>query len=350
MQLPSVPKLIYIPSKETLSVLNNQQWICSYSGGKDSTSLVTWIEWLRRIGMVKCDTPRLVQSDTEVEYPFLENISTKLLKRLSECGWQCKVVKPKLKDKLYVQIFGRGIVPIDPAVKKMRWCTRATKVDPMHNFAKTLGDNVIQLTGVRWNESARRDKVLSLGGCVAGGECGLPAPDDRTYGAIITWQVCQVIEWLQGKAGGQVAEQIGDLLEIVKTLLEVYKVKTGQKGFGLVPPKITALRFGCIGCPAVSGDKALGAHLKDNPHWRYLKRLYRLWEILRRSTNRVKKVRKGRLIAGPIKMEVRKMVFAELLEIQRKSGVTLVTEEDITFIHQCWENKVYPRGWSAEDE
>jgi hypothetical protein len=30
--------------------------------------------------------------------------------------------------------------------------------------------------------------------------------------------------------------------------------------------------------------------------------------------------------------------------------VVLVKEEDIAFIHQCWENKVYPRGWSEEDE
>jgi hypothetical protein len=46
----------YVPSKETVSVLNDREWICSYSGGKDSTSLVTFIEWLRRIGLVRCET------------------------------------------------------------------------------------------------------------------------------------------------------------------------------------------------------------------------------------------------------------------------------------------------------
>jgi len=38
------------------------------------------------------------------------------------------------------------------------------------------------------------------------------------------------------------------------------------------------------------------------------------------------------------------------LDIQAQSGVTLVTPEDIAFIHDCWERKVYPRGWSEADE
>jgi len=28
----------------------------------------------------------------------------------------------------------------------------------------------------------------------------------------------------------------------------------------------------------------------------------------------------------------------------------LVRPEDIAFIHDCWERKVYPRGWSEADE
>lgn len=57
VSLPTLPPVRFVPSKETLEVLNGRQWICSYSGGKDSSSLVTWIEWLRRIGLVTCPTP-----------------------------------------------------------------------------------------------------------------------------------------------------------------------------------------------------------------------------------------------------------------------------------------------------
>lgn len=37
----SVVPVRFCPSNDVLDTLNNRQWICSYSGGKDSTALVT---------------------------------------------------------------------------------------------------------------------------------------------------------------------------------------------------------------------------------------------------------------------------------------------------------------------
>lgn len=60
----------WLPSPEHLDRLGGP-WCCSFSGGKDSTSLVTWIEWLRREGWISVDRPQLVQSDTGVEAAWL---------------------------------------------------------------------------------------------------------------------------------------------------------------------------------------------------------------------------------------------------------------------------------------
>jgi hypothetical protein len=49
-------------------------------------------------------------------------------------------------------------------------------------------------------------------------------------------------------------------------------------------------------------------------------------------------------------MTARQRLFAELLDIQEKAGVMLVTPEDEVFIRDCWKRKVYPRGWSEADE
>jgi hypothetical protein len=49
-------------------------------------------------------------------------------------------------------------------------------------------------------------------------------------------------------------------------------------------------------------------------------------------------------------LDVRKRLFERVMDIQRRSGVILITPEDEAFIRQCWENKVYPRGWSEADE
>src|SRR5207248_1878586 len=96
----------------------------------------------------------------------------------------------------------------------------------------------------------------------------------------------------------------------------------------------------------------------------HLRRIYDIWDALYARKNRCcrlldpekfKREAKGRRWSarigfGPLKMEVRKRYFAELLDIQAKAGVTLVTAEDIAFIHKCWQDKRYPRGWGPEDE
>ena len=361
ISLPTIP-VRFCPSKETLSVLNDRTWICSYSGGKDSTAMVTWVEYLRRAAMIDVKTPRLVMSDTTIEYPFLRGIADRVMTTLTASGWKCEVVTPPVKSRLYCMIFGRGVTPVHPGNRKtMRWCTRATKIDPMGVFSDTIGDDILKLSGVRWGESDTRDGKLKAGGCAAGGECGLPEPGEGVYGPIITWTICKVIEWLEGKAG--VNDAIPDLLPMMQELVSVYEVKKGQDGFFGVPPKVTALRFGCIGCPAISNEKVTKSRgASRHPQWMHLRRIHEIWKQLYLRRNRCCRIRQtdgkrygkeykaGYVGYGPVRMEVRKRYFAELLDIQRQSGVTLVTAEDEAFIRDCWERKVYPRGWSEADE
>lgn len=371
MELSLLPTR-FLPTKDVLSVLNGRQWICSYSGGKDSTTLVTWIEWLRRAGFVKCDTPALVMSDTTVEYPFLGGIAASIMGALTVSGWRCEVVTPPVHQRLYCRIFGIGVTPVHPGGRKMRWCTNATKIDPMKRFARTLGPDVLQLSGVRFGESKTRDAKL-LKGCAAGGECGLPDPGEGVYGPIITWKVCKIVEWLGGKAGDAVNALIPDLLPHMEKLLDVYEVKQDAANlYGEIPPPVTGMRFGCIGCPAISNEKVTSSREgKRHPLWQHLRRIYDIWQALYLRKNRccrtsnhpnysAKRARgsKKPTLAdwsasvgfGPLRMDARKRYFAELLSIQRDAGITLVTAEDEAFIRDCWERKVYPKGWSEADE
>lgn len=350
--LQMLPPARFCPSNETLTVLNERRWICSYSGGKDSTSLVTWIEWLRRIGMVRCDTPALVMSDTTVEYPFLRGIADRLTERLTASGWHCEIVTPKVHEKLYNRIFGIGNTPVHPGDRRgMRWCTRATKIDPMQRYSRGVAEDVVNLSGVRWGESDNRDAKLSSGGCAAGGECGLPDPGEGVFGPIISWKVCKVIEWLSGDADNEVNRTIADLLPMMRELIQVYEVKRGQEELFGTPPSVTALRFGCIGCPAISREKITKSKQgRNHPRWIHLRRIYDIWDALYAYRNRCIRIAEGRERSGPLRMEARKRYFAELLDVQCLAGVTLVTSEDIAFIHDCWARKIYPRGWSEADE
>jgi len=103
---------------------------------------------------------------------------------------------------------------------------------------------------------------------------------------------------------------------------------------GAYPPKSLVKRYGA-----------------DSP----LAEIYDVWFEARRRVNRCyrwrnRKSGNGVHGFGPIKMEFRKIAFDRIMDIQRRSGIILITEEDQAYIRQCWENKVYPRGWSEADE
>lgn len=81
-------------------------------------------------------------------------------------------------------------------------------------------------------------------------------------------------------------------------------------------------------------------------------KLYAVMHDARRLVNRACRfnVKKNKWGYGPIRMAVRKQLFARIMDIQRRAGIVLITPEDDRFIKQCWRKKVYPRGWSEEDE
>ncbi len=340
--------MFYDPTPEHLTKLG-QPWCCSYSGGKDSTSLVTWIEWLRRSGWLTADRPRLVQSDTGVEYDLLQTISADLMGALRKTGWECAVVKPRVREKLYCRILGIGNTPIHPGGRKMRWCTRSTKIDPMERWRKESGGG-LTLTGLRLGESKMRDGKIKRQGCAAGGECGIPDPSERTYSPLLEWSTCQVIDWLGGWVGKKNRTLMADLFAITNRLVAVYDVQVDRDVFAWSDPVVTAARFGCIGCPAIGAEgDAPRSVLARNGQGSPLNELYDVWFEARRRDNRCVNPRSpdGR---GPIRMEVRKRLFNRIMDIQQRAGVVLVTPEDEAFIRQCWAAKVYPRGWSEADE
>lgn len=178
----------YDPDSEDILILTGK-WKASYSGGKDSTSVVTWIEWLRRTSRIYAPRPQLVQSDTTVEDPKLEATSRMMRALLESSGWVCTVVIPEVHERLYPQILGRGLPPIHPGIRRLRWCTRSTKIDPMQRTTEE-GADLWQITGLRLGESAMRDGKLKKSSCSAGGECGIPEPGKLRHSPIKHWTMC----------------------------------------------------------------------------------------------------------------------------------------------------------------
>lgn len=340
-------KAFYEPTAEHLAKLNDP-WCASYSGGKDSTSLVTWIEWLRREGWITVERPQLVQSDTGVEEVGLMEISQEVSAALRKTGWECVMVEPKINEKLYNRILGIGNSPIHPGVRRMRWCTRSTKIDPMERWRDSNSQGVT-LTGLRFGESKMRDGKIKKAGCAAGGECGIPDQSERTYSPILKWTTCQVVDWLSGLVAPKVQKTMSDVFSISKRLIEIYDVKIDKEGFDFVEPKVTAARFGCIGCPAIGAERhAPNSVVARNGRESPLNEIYDVWYEARMPHNRCFKTTKK--LPGPIRLLARQRLFDRVISIQERAGVVLIDAADEAFIRQCWRDKVYPRGWSEADE
>lgn len=341
-------KSFYEPTQEHLTKLS-VPWCCSFSGGKDSTALVTWIEWLRRAGWITVERPMLVRSDTGVEEPPLVAIAESMTSLLASFGWECGLVHPNVNERLYSQILGRGLPPIHPGVRRMRWCTRSTKIDPMKRWKGTTSV-LLTITGLRLGESAMRDGKLKKSSCAAGGECGIPDPGEGRYSPILNWQTCNVIDWLNGFVSQDVRRVMGDIFHVTRQLVELYDLKTAANLFD-EEEIISSARFGCVGCPAIGAEAmAPKSVVRRNGTGSPLNELYDVWHEARESKNRLVGFRKGKAIMGPILLNARKRLFDRVMDIQERSGVTLITAEDEAFIRKCWAENVYPRGWSKADE
>lgn len=325
-------------------------WCASYSGGKDSTSVVTWIEYLRRSKQITVEQPRMVRSDTGVEEGNLVGVAEELTTVLEECDWECAVVQPLVNERLYCQILGRGLPPIHPGARRMRWCTRSTKIDPMNRWRDEI-EGQLSITGLRLGESKMRDGKLLKSSCSAGGECGIPDPGEGRYSPILHWRTCEVIDWLNGAVDKSVRKLMPDVFNVTKKLVEIYGCKIGQPTLGFTEPEITAARYGCIGCPAIGAEAhAPATVIRRNGKHSPLNELYAVWHDARRPENRLVGYRKGKQIMGPIRMPARMVLFDRVMNIQRRAGVVLITPDDESFIRGCWKNGVYPRGWSSADE
>ncbi len=338
----------YDVTPECLAKLNGE-WCVSWSGGKDSTAVVTLIEYLRRTGQCDVARPQLVQCDTSIEDHHLQVVAAELANVLRASGWECAIVKPKINEKLYNRILGIGNTPVHPGGGRfMRWCTRSTKIDPMDRWRREHSSGLV-LTGLRLGESSVRDAKLAKRGigCSAGGECGVPAATENTFSPIIHWTMCNVIDWLQ-LADGE--STMSDTLSITRKLAELYEVSVGQDGlWDDVDREVSAARFGCIGCPAISSDRLPPRSVaRRNGESSPLNEIYDVWFEARRRDNRLINPKTGG--RGPIRMHVRKLLFERVMDIQRRSGVVLITPEDEAFIRECWAKNVYPRGWSLEME
>lgn len=340
-------------------------WAMAYSGGKDSSTVVTLVAHLITSGAIAA--PRsltVLYADTRLELPPLQMAAMGVLQELRRHGIQTHIVLPALDDRYFVYLFGRGV---PPPKNRFRWCTAQLKVEPMKLALDVVrqryshGEKVLLLTGVRLGESAARDQRIALSCSRDGAECGqgwlqhTSATDVADVLApCLHWRVCHIWDWLMFYA-----PEDGFPTQVIA---EVYG--------GDEKEELNA-RTGCVGCNLASRDVALDAVLKL-PQWAYLaplKRLRPLYQELARPQYRLRKAgtdrrKDGRLAAhpmrlGPLTMEARRAGLHEVLRIQRainsaarqakRPFIQLINRREYLRIQELMEANTWPEGWTGHE-
>ncbi|RQO79168.1 phosphoadenosine phosphosulfate reductase [Pedobacter sp. KBW01] len=338
-----------------------EHWCLAWSGGKDSTTLVTVLVWLINTGQIpKPKSITIMYADSRMELPPLAAAAQDIISDLREMGFEVRIVTAPIEKRFFPYMLGRGV---PPPTNKFRWCTPKLKVDPMESALKELftekGQKVLMLTGVRMGESAVRDNRIIMSCSKDDGECGqgwyqqtMPTELCDTLAPILHWRVCHVWAWLKNWA---TLPEYGDFA--TAALADAYG---GDEAEDL------AARTGCIECNLVKKDNALTIILRQ-PKNKYLKPLRQLrgvYNFLRSRKNRLRKtgLDEGdnfRQRFGPITMGAREWAFNEIIRIQNEINeeadrigrprVILIDEEEQAYIKQCWKDNLWPNRWDGNE-
>lgn len=342
-------------------------WCIAWSGGKDSSTVVTLVMYLIESG--KITAPKsltIMYADTRMELLPLSNAAQHIMDELREKGIDVRVVMAPLEKRFLPYILGRGVPP--PNNNTFRWCTRQIKIDPMKEACEQLfrakGKKVLMITGVRQGESAIRDGRISMSCSKDGAECGqgwfqttMPEAICDTLAPILHWRVCHVWEWLKHWAP---QAEFGD-----------WSTKAIADAYGGDEAEEVNNRTGCVGCPLAQKDTALDTILK-NQKWSYLfplKGLREVYREMRKSQYRLRQTGEQRLKdgsipnnpnrMGPLTIESRKVFFDKVMNIQDSINkiakplnlptVDILNDEEVAFIKKCWDEKLYPNGWTGDE-
>jgi DNA sulfur modification protein DndC len=328
---------------------DNRPWVVGYSGGKDSTMIVSLV--FEAVAALPPEMRKkeicIVCTDTRVEIPaVIDRVANELdlmNAYADRCGFNTKayLLKPPAQQSFWVNIIGRGYPPPN---RTFRWCTQRMKIDPVSEFIRGKlghwGEAIIML-GARRSESGTRAQTLDSR---AKNELGLRRHDDLPRCWVSTpiefLSTFDVWEYLIEKDCPWGGDNQG--------LYQLYKDASGGECPLVVDqstPSCGNSRFGCWTCTVVDKDKASEGLLASGDQ--KMESLLQFRETLvqfRNPENGYRDmVRKnGQDGPGPLKIAARKDLLVRLLALQEELQLSLISEDELHWIQTFWNSARNP--------
>lgn len=379
----------YISEVQRIYCSDKRPWVIGYSGGKDSSAVVTLV-YLALLGLepqYRTKSVFVVSSDTLVETPVVVDLISRTLEQIEkgakrdELPLTCHAVVPKIYETFWVNLLGKGY----PApTRSFRWCTERMKINPVSDFIKdkiSQFDEVIVVLGSRSSESASRAQVIAkhkIDGSRLARHTTLA--NAFIYTPIDTWDVEDVWKLLRGAfrySPDDIEEWESPWGGNNRPLWTLYMDSSDQGECPLVidesTPSCGNSRFGCWTCTVVKKDRAMESLIKNGEEW--MSPLLEFRDLLSLTTEPEKKqiyrnykrrtgkisyqyAKEGediaaerKIVPGPYWIDYRKKWLKQLLEIEvklNKEGhkIQLITEPELHAIRQEWLRDPNEPDWS----
>jgi DNA sulfur modification protein DndC len=340
---------------------SERPWIIGFSGGKDSTVLLTLV-WIALRRLREGPTPfqlrrpvYVVCNDTMVENPIISSYTRDVLAKIEEAARDqnlpiiVKRTVPKLEESYWINVIGRGYpVPNN----SFRWCTDKLKIRPTTSFLLDQIDEkgeAIVLLGTRYDESATRERTMRKherkGRRLSRHKTAVNTFVYAPIKELMLEEVWYIINAMPSPWGfdNSILFQIysdasADDYECPTVVTTKEHTSCGQS------------RFGCWTCTVVKKDKSMSSLIENGQEW--MKPLLdfrnKLVDERNISENRMSTRRNGQFAVteeghnqGNYEPHYRAKILRELLEIQKQINqarphLSLITNQELIAIQVIW--------------
>lgn len=346
---------------------NDRPWIIGFSGGKDSTVLLT-LTWLALLKIKNEQGQKyltreiyVVCNDTLVENPIITNYVNKVLKKIEDTSLThnlpIKVRKtiPRLEDSFWVNLIGKGYPAPNNA---FRWCTERLKIKPTSRFVSDIVKSeendhheAIILVGTRKSESSTRAKSIKK---------------HEIRGKRLTKHPLQNNVFVYSPIKELELEEIWYIINTFKSPWgadnkELFDIYMDASADDYECPTMVSndehrscgqSRFGCWTCTVVKQDKSISAQIENGKKWLVPLRDLRNWiqEERNKPENRSHLRRDGSSAATPhggvVEMKHRAEILEKVFEAQKTINnlgyeIELINKQELIAIQVIWYRDLY---------
>jgi len=338
--VPSIEKDL-----DTIQLIRNEYqkddapWYIGYSGGKDSSALLTLVinalqgleTYNRNVTTVFCDTG--VENPILTSYVYTTFESLRIECRELEIPINFEIVKPELTDRFFVKVIGKGY-PTPTNI--FRWCTKSLRINPVKKLIN-IHPKAVVLLGVREGESLERDRTISKHKLSTDYYLKQNSSTSKLiFAPILNYDIKDVWSSIKFKSFPKSInhEVIGKLYKDAGSECPVYSESKGTPcGKG---------RFGCWTCTVVRKDKSVEKMIENGYDNLIPLFNFRNWLAVFRDDKdyRCKYRRNGQIGLGPITLEGRRIILERLQKLEEEIGINIIEKEELDLIYKHWQTDI----------